>query len=1082
MRSKIEANEYKDYILGFIFYKYLSDRLVQYAKQEGMTDEDIANLSEADTETCDYIRENLGYFIAYEHLFSTWLSKGSDFDVANVRDALSAFERLIHRHHKKLFDGIFNTLQTGLSKLGESAAKQTKAISDLLQLIKAIPMDGKQDYDVLGYIYEYLIEKFAANAGKKAGEFYTPHEVSLLMSEIIAHHVKAKAEIEIYDPTSGSGSLLINIGNSVAKHGVSEDKIKYLAQELKANTYNLTRMNLIMRGIKPNNITTRNGDTLEDDWPYFDENDPQGSYQPLYVDAVVSNPPYSQQWSPEHKENDPRYARFGLAPKTKADYAFLLHDLYHLKPDGIMTIVLPHGVLFRGGEEGAIRKQLIEQNHIDAIIGLPANIFFGTGIPTVILVLRQQRDNTDVLVVDASKHFLKVGKNNVLQAADIKRIVDAVISRTSHPTFSQVVSKETLRANDYNLNIPRYVDSAAAAEHWDLHATLLGGIPVQEIEQLAQYWQAFPALRTALFSQTSSHAAQLAIAREAVKPCITQHADVQGFVQRYAEAFSDFEAYLTTALITHWQTVNIAQQEDVLCAALFARLGNTAVNGVALVDKYHAYQWLDNHWQTIAADLEVLQTEGFAASKQVDPHMVNKKVNGKDTEVQDGWKGHLLPFELVQATYLSAELQALQQRENRLAEISTELQALLDSFSEEDKAADTVNDNGDSFVSAAVSKAAKGLNAEVKHGAVFDAESYEAKIIQADALMNEEKTLKKAVKAAAEALHLKTKTTLEQLSDAQVQHLLALKWIRPLLDALNALPTQLIQQLTSQVQKLADKYATTYAAVANDIKATEQSLAALLDELTGDAFDMQALAELKALLQGTAQGEKALLEKMFPKQGATVPEIRFKGFSGEWEEKKLGDCFINISNNTLSRADLNYETGLAKNIHYGDVLIKFGEILDASKEVLPFITKNEVVVKLKSSALKNGDIIIADAAEDETVGKCTELYNVNEQMIFSGLHTIALRPIQNFASKYLGYYLNSTAYHDQLLSLMQGTKVLSISKTTIKSTSIAFPKDTTEQGKIGEVFRQLDELIRQHQVQLTKLGNIKQACLEKLFV
>jgi len=308
MRSKIEANEYKDYILGFIFYKYLSDQLIAFAKQQGMSDADIAGLNEDDQDTLNYIQKDLGYFISYDNLFSTWLAKGSDFDVSNVRDALSAFERLIHSNHKKLFDGIFNTLQTGLSKLGESAAKQTKAISELLQLIKDIPMDGKQDYDVLGYIYEYLIEKFASNAGKKAGEFYTPHEVSLLMSEIIAHHLKDHKEIRIYDPTSGSGSLLINIGNSLAKHIDDENNIKYYAQELKANTYNLTRMNLVMRGIIPENIVTRNADTLEDDWPFFDENDPIGSYDPLYVDAVVSNPPYSQKWDPEYKDSDPRYA------------------------------------------------------------------------------------------------------------------------------------------------------------------------------------------------------------------------------------------------------------------------------------------------------------------------------------------------------------------------------------------------------------------------------------------------------------------------------------------------------------------------------------------------------------------------------------------------------------------------------------------------------------------------------------------------------------------------------------------------------------------------------------------------------
>ena len=301
------------------------------------------------------------------------------------------------------------------------------------------------------FIYEYLIGMFAANAGKKAGEFYTPHEVSVLMSEIVAHHLKDKKEIQIYDPTSGSGSLLINIGQSVAQHMDDKDNIKYFAQELKANTYNLTRMNLVMRGILIDNIQTRNGDTLEEDWPYFDENDPVNTYNPLYVDAVVSNPPYSQKWDPSHKEADPRYARFGMAPKSKADYAFLLHDLYHIKPHGIMTIVLPHGVLFRGGDEGKIRKNLIEQNHIDTIIGLPSNIFFGTGIPTIIMGLKQKRDNTDVLIVDASKGFEKVGKNNQLRASDIKRITDTVIGRSDVEKYSRKVSRYEIRENEYNL-------------------------------------------------------------------------------------------------------------------------------------------------------------------------------------------------------------------------------------------------------------------------------------------------------------------------------------------------------------------------------------------------------------------------------------------------------------------------------------------------------------------------------------------------------------------------------------------------------------------------------------------------------
>ena len=465
MRSKIEANEYKDYILGFMFYKFLSDKEVKWLKENDWTDEYLPDLTEDDAETLDTVRKNVGYFIAYENLFSTWISKGSDFKADDVTVALQAFSRLIDPHHKKVFDGVFATLQTGLSKLGESSGARTKAIRDLIYLIKDIPMDGKQDYDVLGFIYEYLISNFAANAGKKAGEFYTPHEVSLLMSEIVAYHLKDREEIKIYDPTSGSGSLLINIGQCAARYMGNGNNIKYYAQELKENTYNLTRMNLVMRGILPDNIVTRNGDTLEEDWPYFEENDPVNTYDPLFVDAVVSNPPYSQAWNPNDKENNPRFSDYGLAPKGKADYAFLLHDLYHIRNDGIVTIVLPHGVLFRGGEEGTIRKNLIDHNNIDAIIGLPANIFFGTGIPTIIMVLRKNKKDSDVLIIDASKGFEKDGKNNKLRACDIKRIVDAYKERPEKiEKFARRVSRAEIIQNDYNLNIPRYVDSSEKAE------------------------------------------------------------------------------------------------------------------------------------------------------------------------------------------------------------------------------------------------------------------------------------------------------------------------------------------------------------------------------------------------------------------------------------------------------------------------------------------------------------------------------------------------------------------------------------------------------------------------------------------
>lgn len=850
MRSKIEANEYKDYILGFIFYKFLSDREVKYLKSQDWDDDYMRmrlheeydpawaedGYSEAEHRaTVEGIQKAIGFFIGYENLFDTWLSMGSDFNVDNVIVALSAFSRLINPSHEKVFKNIFQTLQTGLSKLGETSNARTKAISDLLHLIKDIPMDGRQDYDVLGFIYEYLISNFAANAGKKAGEFYTPHEVSLLMSEIVAHHLKDRTEIKIYDPTSGSGSLLINIGRSVARYMGGSDRIKYYAQELKENTYNLTRMNLVMRGILPDNIVTRNGDTLEEDWPFFEESDPVGTYDPLFVDAVVSNPPYSQAWNPTDKEADPRYARFGLAPKGKADYAFLLHDLFHLKSDGIMTIVLPHGVLFRGGEEGEIRKNLIENNHIDAIIGLPANIFFGTGIPTIIMVLRKARpERTDVLIVDASKGFEKVGKNNMLRASDIKRITDAVTGRLTIPKFSRVVTREEIRQNDYNLNIPRYVDSSERPESWDIYASMFGGIPVREIEELAPYWDAFAGLRGALFTARNSEYADLAVSD--LKTTAKNHPAVLRFISQYGIAFDGFRDFLCARLLQGMTDINISREESSLSAEIFRRL-----TGTPLVDAYEAYQILDSDWARISVDLEMIQTEGFVATRQVDPNMVIKKKDGKDQEVQDGWVGHVIPFDLVQQTMLSESVAAIRAIEDQLSEIASGYEEALDALPEEEKDKDFVNDDKTAFVWPAVKKAIKERSVEP---AVLEI----LRKVSAD--NEEEKRLKKQLKDQSAALHMETKKTIEGLTDEQVYALLEKKWIAPLVDGLFGLPERIISDFVTKLEKLATKYETTFEGVEAQIHDTEAQLSGMIAQLTGSEYDMEGLAELRKMLGG----------------------------------------------------------------------------------------------------------------------------------------------------------------------------------------------------------------------------------------
>ena len=855
MRSKIEANEYKDYILGFIFYKFLSDKLEKFALEQGLEKSNFADeLTESNVDLVNHIKRNLGYFISYEHLFSTWLAQGSDFNIANVRTAMSAFSRNIAENYISVFDGIFKTLESGLSKLGDTAASQTNAVKDLFVLIADIPMDGKQGYDVLGFIYEYLISMFAANAGKKAGEFYTPHEVSLLMSEIIADHLKDREEISIYDPTSGSGSLLINIGHSVAKHLKSTDSIKYYAQELKENTYNLTRMNLVMRGILPSNIFTRNADTLEDDWPLEGE--------PLYLDAVVSNPPYSQPWNPKDKEGDIRYKRFGVAPQAKADFAFLLHDLFHLKPDGIMTIVLPHGVLFRGGEEEKIRKNLIEYNHIDAIIGLPANIFFGTGIPTIIVVLRQERERNDVLMIDASKHFIKVGKNNHLQASDIKRIVDCVTHRRELPKFSRIVPKAEIVANGYNLNIPRYVDSAEPAEQWDIFATIHGGIPKAELAQFADYWAAFDGLQTALFTDNGTPYVQPKT--DNLKAAMQSHASVLNYQAQFAQNFADFTASLETLLIEPMETLNISQTQQQL-----AELIREKVQAMPLLDFYTAYQKLDDLWRAdvagIAADLEMIQTEGKQAIKQVDPFMVLKKDSKtkKEAEVQDGWVGHILPFELVQAVKLPQELANLKAKETRLAEIAAEMQSILENLSEEEKACPAVNEEGDGFINAeilkalqqeleadgvAIAKKADLSKAIDKH--IFAEESLGAKLQAAYKLLAEEKTLKAELKTQSAELHSKTKAAIEALSDAEALDLLRQKWFVPLNAAMCRLPENMLAQFSQKLTALCDKYADTYQHISERKQESAAALAQMMDELTGSEFDLQGIAAWQAILKG----------------------------------------------------------------------------------------------------------------------------------------------------------------------------------------------------------------------------------------
>jgi len=843
MRAKIDANEYKDYILGLIFYKFLSDNEVNYLHSIGWTDEDLPDLIEDYEDSnrklmIEYCKNNIGYFIEYKNLFSTWLLPNSNFSVADLSMALNNFDRLISPSYKPVYDGIFKTLQSGLSKLGENPTSQTRALKDIIKLIRDIPTDGSQDYDVLGYVYEFLIGNFAASAGKKAGEFYTPHEVAMVMSEIVAEHHKDKKQIEIYDPTSGSGSLLITIGKSVGRHIEDMHRVKYYAQELKENTYNLTRMNLVMRGIRPGNINTRCADSLDEDWPVQDNTN--GMARPLYVDAVVSNPPYSQHWDPTDAEMDARFKDYGVAPKSKADYAFLLHELHHLKPDGILTIVLPHGVLFRGtpddDSEGQIRRKLIEKNQIDCIIGLPANIFYGTSIPTLIMVLKQHRQNDDVLIIDASKGFVKDGTQNRLRACDIKRIADVVRDRLDVPGFSRKVSRDLIRENDYNLNIPRYVDSSEAPEQYDIYATMFGGIPDSEINQLGKYWKAFPSLRDELFAHVPDTAcSELKV--DDLAGAIDNNADVAAFKQQFAKAFGSLGAHLHERLIDNVSNVKEMAENDHIASDIFQRM-----NGLPLVNQYAAYQILADHWQGIMGDIEIIQTEGMEACRVVETNYKVVKKDGLDEEVPDGERGRIMPFDLIQQQYFATELKEIAGLRSRLDEIASDLEEWRDTLADDEDGMAYLDSDKDN----ALDK--KKITADAKPKADVDP-GIKGRLQAIVELWNQQSKTKKMVTAKQAELLEKTKNVIQNLTEEQIKKLLELKWIKPITSSIDVLPANVLQGFCDAIQTLCSKYSTTFSDIERSINDSGDVLASLIDQLTSDEVTMRGLKGFKNALK-----------------------------------------------------------------------------------------------------------------------------------------------------------------------------------------------------------------------------------------
>lgn len=449
-RGGIEPSEYKNYIFGIMFYKFLSEKAQTWL--EGV-DHKKSQIQNSD-ELFKAMQKKLGYIIRPGEMFSDWkkaIDEGK-FNIAMVIDALSHFDQGVSQDAKENLAGIFDGMDLVSSRLGPSNQTRTATLVSWIKLLDKTKLDTQDN--VSGDLYEYLIEMFANNSGAKSTDFYTPHQVSDIMARILTEGCERQREHTLYDPAMGSGSLLLTT-SSYMHNIVAKEGIKFYGQEIITTTYNLARMNLMMHGVDYKDIDLRNADTLQNDWPNGPIN---GVDTPRLFDTVMVNPPYSLRWDNTSREDDPRF-RYGVAPKSKADYAFLLHGLYHLKSNGRMAIVLPHGVLFRGAAEKKIRKQLLEHHNISAIIGLPANIFNNTAIPTVIMVLEKDRESDDILFVDASKGFEKYKNKNIFRQEDIDKIIETYRKREDVSRYSHVATMAEVIENDYNLNIPRYVDT-----------------------------------------------------------------------------------------------------------------------------------------------------------------------------------------------------------------------------------------------------------------------------------------------------------------------------------------------------------------------------------------------------------------------------------------------------------------------------------------------------------------------------------------------------------------------------------------------------------------------------------------------
>ncbi|MCG2017104.1 type I restriction-modification system subunit M [Staphylococcus epidermidis] len=832
LRGSMDASRYKDYMLGLMFYKFLSDKtletFVTTSGTKGTEAEIIQAYQEAYASYGDslitMIQNVLGYYVLPQHLYQTWLKdiREGTFELEKVTESLQSFERTVAATGDiDDFKGLFSSSTIDLtdSALGSNLNARSKNIRQLIELFADLNMVTLQKGDVLGDAYEYLIGQFAMESGKKAGEFYTPIQVSEVMAQIVARTTSVES---IYDPTVGSGSLLLTVGKHLNEEGRKD--LHYYGQEKNTATYNLTRMNLLLHGVRPEKMTVNNGDTLAQDWP----EDPERPNEGVQFDAVVMNPPYSvKNWNQEGlKVTDPRFEIAGvLPPDSKGDYAFLLHGLFHLGQEGTMAIVLPHGVLFRGGAEGEIRKRLLDKNYIDAVIGLPDKLFTNTGIPVTVIILKKNRALDDaVLMIDASKAFVKEGKQNVLQEKDISKIVDTYIERTEEKGYSHQATKKEIKENEYNLNIPRYIETVEEEIGQDVDAHLYGGIPIHQIEQLTVLHDTAKEVLYNTLQEIRPGYVELTTSIDSLTKNVLADQSVQNQIEDLKEALSVYMHTYWEKLKTIHDVNDIQPLKDDMLTEI-----KELLKQFYHVSTYAGYQIIAELWEEmLAEDIEKIAISDFYTVGRTREANIVTKGSGKTKRTErDGWISAIVPNELILKELYTDELEEVEVKQASLASITDEINELVEAAKVEESAEEAalgnvLNAREDDFTISAVRKEIKNVEKDSNEYELLD---------KVKNLLDEKSALNKDMKAKEKALNEQLEDKIKNLTDEEIEKLMYQKWFGDLTDKM----TQLIEiQLKNELdilKELQARYADTLKTIEKERQSLETQFEEMLKEL-----------------------------------------------------------------------------------------------------------------------------------------------------------------------------------------------------------------------------------------------------------